>query len=440
MQTSCQVLDRMGVVFDDTNAVGNGGLSLPMTLAGRLGVRDLVDAHVDLGTAPGRANVGLKAMGLIASALAGGEFIDDADVLRSGRSEAAIGQWMPAPSTLGTFLRSFSWAHARQLDTVAAEVLKRAWTAGAGPGNAPLTIDVDSTICEVYGRAKQGARYGYTKVRGYHPLVAAAAGSGDVLGVRQRGGNAHTARGAASFLTEVFNRARAAGATGALTLRGDSGFYSKHVIDACKRADVRYSITVKMSPALHTAISAIAEDDWTPIPYWIEDGADVAETTWKPFGRGQAVRLIVRRTKPTPGSQLALLVTYDYHPFITDRPGGTVALEADHRAHAGIELVIRDLKEGSGWAHMPSGRFGANSAWLAIGALAHNLARWSARLGGISDTVITTPTLRRRFIAIPGHVTHSARRTTMHLARDWPWRQAFLTALTALRRLEVCRT
>lgn len=440
MRTSCQALDRLGVVFDDANAVGNGGLMLPIALAARLGLRDLVDEHVDLGDAPGRANVGLKAMGLVASALAGGDSIDDADVLRSGRSQAAIGQWMPAPSTLGTFLRSFSWAHARQLDTVAACLLARAWTAGAGPGDNELIIDVDSTITEVYGTAKQGARYGYTKVLGYHPLLAAAAGTGDVLGVRARGGNAHTARGAASFLTEVFNRARAAGASGPLSLRADSGFYSKAVVDTCKRADVRWSITVKMSKALHKVISQIPEGDWTPIPYWIEGGADVAETTWKPFGRSQEVRLIVRRVKPTPGSQLALLATYDHHPFITDRPGGLVALEADHRAHAGIEQVIRDLKEGAGWAHMPSGRFGANAAWMAIGAIAHNLARFTCRLGGISATWISGPTLRRRFFAIPGHLARSARTNTLHLARDWPWREAFLTALGRVRHLEVRRT
>ncbi len=183
MQTSLQVLDRVEVVFDDDNAVGNGGLVLPMSLAGRLGVRELVDELVDLGDAPGRANVGLKTMGLIASALAGGDSIDDADVLRSGRSQTAIGAWMPAPSTLGTFLRSFSWAHARQLDAVAGRLLARAWAAGGGPGDSPLIIDVDSTVCEVYGAKKQGARYGYTKTtppvaahrypRTRHPLSAA---------------------------------------------------------------------------------------------------------------------------------------------------------------------------------------------------------------------------------------------------------------------------
>lgn len=437
MRSSSHTLDRLEVVFDDDKAVANGGLCLPMSLAEHLGLRGLIDSHVDLGDAPGHANVGVKAMGLIASALAGGDSIDDADVLRSGRSQAAIGQWMPAPSTLGTFLRSFSWADARSLDAVAADLLGRAWRAGAGPGEAPLTIDVDSSICEVYGTKKQGAAFGYTKVRGYHPLLATAAGTGDVLGVRARGGNAHTARGAKSFLVEVFNRVRAAGATGPLVLRADSGFYSKAVVGACRRAKVSFSITVKMSASLHKVIDDIPEESWTPIPYWMDDGADVAETTYKPFGQGQAVRLIVRRVKPTPGSQLALFAQYAYHAFITDRVGETLYLEADHRRHAEVELVIRDLKEGVGLNHMPSGRFGANAAWLALAAMAHNLARWSARLGGISERVVTTPTLRRRYFAIPGHLTCSGRRSTLHLATDWPWREAFLTALGALRGVQV---
>jgi len=412
-----------------------------MTLAQHLGLRELIDTHVDLGAVAGRANPGLKTMGLIASALAGGDSIDDAEVLRCGRSEEAIGQWMPAPSTLGTFLRAFSWAHARQLDTVASELLARAWGAGAGPGSSALTIDVDSTICEVYGRKKQGARFGHTKVRGYHHLLAAAAGSGDVLGVRARGGNSHTARGAARFLSEVFNRVRAGGATGVMALRADSGFYSAAVVGACTRAGVAYSITIKSSKALRKAYDAIAEEDWAPIPYWLEGGADVAEITYRPFGKlAKEVRLIVRRVKPTPGSQLALFATYSYHGFITNREGETLALEADHRHHAEIELVIRDLKEGAGWNHMPSGRFGANSAWMAIGAMAHNLARWSARLGAISDRVVTTPTMRRRYFAIPGHLTRSGRRQTLHLAERWPWREKFLEALARLRAVEVLVT
>jgi hypothetical protein len=435
MRQSSRKLDALEVVFDDPNAVANGGLVLPMTLAGRLGLKELVDANVHLGDAPGHANVGQKALALVASALVGGGSIDDSNVLRSGRSDAVLGTWVPAPSTLGTFLRSFSWADARSLDKVAGELLKRAWSAGAGPGDAPLTIDVDSSICETYGLKKQGARFGYTSVRGLHPLLASASGTGDVLGVRQRGGNAHTARGAASFLADVFGRVRVAGSTGLLTLRADSGFYNQKVAGACQRAGVRFSITAKLSASLRKVIEKMPEGAWAKIPYWMEGGADVAETTYKAFGQAE-LRLIVRRVKPTPGSQLALFTKYEYHAFVTDRQGATLELEADHRRHAEVELVIRDLKEGP-WAHMPSGRFGANAAWLALGAIAHNLARWSARLGGITGRAgpITLATLRRRYICVPGHLSRSARRTTLHLVQGWPWAESFLAALAALRAL-----
>ena len=436
MRQSSRKLHSLEVVFDDPNAVADGGPVLPMTLAGKLGLKELVDTNVHLGDAPGHANVGQKTAALVASALVGGDSIDDCDVLRSGRAEAVLGTWVPAPSTLGTFLRSFSWADARSLDKVAGELLKRAWGAGAGPGSSALTIDVDSSICETYGLKKQGARFGYTKVRGLHPLLATASGTGDVLGVRQRGGNAHTGRGAAGFMAEVFGRVRAAGATGALTFRADSGFFNKEVVVTCQRAGARFSISAKMYPTLHTAIEAIAEGAWQPIPYWLEGAADVAETTYHPHGWTTEVRLIVRRVKPTPGSQLALFAKYEYHPFVTDREGSAIGLEADHRRHAEVELVIRDLKEGP-WAHMPSGLFGANAAWLAIGAIAHNLARWAARLGGITapDGHIALATLRRRYIAVPGHLSRSARRTTLHLAKDWPWAKGFLTALAAVRAL-----
>ena len=181
-----------------------------------------------------------------------------------------------------------------------------------------------------------------------------------------------------------------------------------------------------MSPALRKVIDKVPAGDWAPIPYWLEGGADVAETTYKAFGN-KALRLIVRRVKPTPGSQLALFTDYEYHAFVTDREGTTVALEADHRRHAEVELVIRDLKDGL-WAHMPSGRFGANAAWLALGAIAHNLARWAARLGGITDRggPVALSTLRRRYICVPGHLSRSARRTTLHLVKGWPWAEAFL--------------
>src|ERR1700678_2830851 len=264
----CHSLDRREVTFDDDHLVANAGLMLPATLAQHLGLLELFDEHVDLGDAPGRAHVGPKAMTLIHSALAGGDSIDDADALRAGSTETVLGHAVLAPSTLGTFLRSFTWGHARQLDVVAGELLTRAWAAGAGPGSEPFTIDVDSSIHETYGLAKQGGtHFTYNHVRGYNPLYAVAAGTGDVLHTRLPAGNAHSARGAASFLTETFGRVRATGVTGPIVLRADAGFYSRTVVDACRRADVRFSITVRLRKgALYTAITAIAESAWVAIP------------------------------------------------------------------------------------------------------------------------------------------------------------------------------
>jgi Transposase DDE domain group 1 len=439
MRSSSYGLDRVGVRFDDDHAVANAGLIEPATLAQHLGIRELFDQYVDLGDAPGRANVGIKAMTLIYSALAGGDCIDDADRMRVAETPSVLGQAVRAPSTLGVFLRSFTWGHVAQLDRVLGEALGRAWAAGAGPGEGPVTVDVDSTICETYGLAKQGARFGHTKVRGYHPLVATLAGSDEVIAARLRGGNAHTARGAAGFLTQVFGRLRRAGATGQMTLRADSGFYNQKVTQTCRGADVRYSITVKLSKALHKAIAAIPETDWTPIPYWLDDGADVAETTYRPFGRRHPqVRLIVRRVRPTPGTQLALLATYDYHAFITDRDGSALELEADHRRHAVIEDVIRDLKYGVGLNHLPSGRFAANAAWMMFNVLAHNLGRWMTRIGlGPDAAPMTTKTLRTRLIALPGRMTTSARRPILHLPQHWPWQDTFNQILTNLRAVEL---
>jgi hypothetical protein len=433
MQSSHRI-DRLAVRFDDDHAVAFAGLIQPATLAQQLGLRELVDEHVQLGEVPGRAHAGHKAMTLIHSALAGGECIDDADALRSAQTAAVLGHELRAPSTLGTFLRSFTWGHARQLDHVLGALIVRAWQAGAGPGSRPLTIDVDSTICRTYGLAKQGGRFSYRGVRGYHPLIAAVAGSGEVLHARLRGGNAASGRGAASFLRETFGRVRAAGARGALTLRADSGFYSQAVVQACRDAQIRFSITARLQASLRDRIEAIPEAEWTPIRYWQAGGADVAETAYRPFGQRAEVRLIVRRVRPTPGTQLALLTAYSYHPFITDRAGERLELEADHRRHAEVENVVRDLKYGVGLNHLPSGRFAANAAWLVLNVIAHNLARWVARLG-LDDAPLTTRTLRRRFFCLPGRLTHSARRLTLHLPSTWPWHDSFLVALRRLRAL-----
>ena len=430
--------DRIQIAFDDHRLVANAGLILPVTLAQHLGLGELVDNHVDLGRAPGRANAGDKVLTLVASALAGGDCIDDADVLRTGGTARALGGTVKAPSTLGTFLRSFQWGHVRQLDRVSRELLARAWSAGGGPGDGPLTIDLDSTICETYGPAKEGARrHGYTGQRGYHPLLAVAAGTGDVLMSRLRAGRANTVRGAAHFLRETVGRVRYAGATGQLTVRADSGFYAHALVAVCRAMEVRFSITIRQHVRLRDIIEAIPETDWTPIPYWMDGAADVAETTYTPFQSepdAAPVRLIVRRVKPTPGSQLALFATYSYHGFITDRDGELLELEADHRRHAEIENAIRDLKYGVGLNHLPSGRFPANGAWLAVQLIAHNLARWTARIG-LGEQILTTKTLRRRFFSLAGRLTRSARRLTLHLPQHWPWENQFSRALTRLRAL-----
>ena len=324
------------------------------------------------------------------------------------------------------------------MDRVSRELLARSWAAGAGPGDGPFTIDLDSTICETYGLAKEGARHhGYTGQRGYHPLLAVAAGTGDVLMSRLREGRSNTARGAAHFLRETVGRVRYAGARGQLTVRADSGFYTHSIVALCRKTKVRFSITVRQHKSLRKLIEAIPEDAWRPIPYWMEGAADVAETAYTPFRSkpdAAPVRLIVRRVKPAPDSQLALFASYSYHGFITDRDGDTLELEADHRRHAEIKNAIRDLKYGVGLNHLPSGRFPANGAWLAVQVLAHNLARWTARIA-LGEQIVTTKTLRRRFFSLAGRLTRSARRLTLHLPRRWPWEAQFSRALARLRSL-----
>ena len=337
--------DRIRILFDDHRLVANAGLLLPTTLARHLGLRELVDHHLDLGGAPGR----------------GEHWGQDADAgrFRAGRRRlhrrrrCAARWWDGRCSRLrgqgaihpGDLPAQLPVGHVRQLDRVSRQLLARAWAAGAGPGDSPLTIDLDSTICETYGLAKEGARHhGYTGARGYHPLLAIAAGTGEVLMSRLREGRANTARGAAHFLRETVGRVRYGGARGQLTVPADSGFYAHTVVAACREMDVRFSITIRQRASLRDLIEAIPEEDWTPIPYWMDGAADVAETTYTPFqtkSDAPPVRLIVRRVKPTPGSQLALFARYSYHAFITERDGETLELEADHRRHAEVENAIR---------------------------------------------------------------------------------------------------
>ena len=260
-----------------------------------------------------------------------------------------------------------------------------------------------------------------------------------------RKGRANTVRGPAHFLRETVGRVRYAGASGQLTVRADSGFYAHALVAVCRQMDVRFSITIRQHKSLRNLIEAIPEQDWTPIPYWMDDAADVAETRHTPFQSepdAAPVRLIVRRVKPTHGSQLALFAAYSYHGCITDRDGYTLDLEADHRRHAEIENAIRDLKYGVGLNHLPSGCFPANGAWLAVqslprtryGVLAHNLARWMARIG-LGEQLVTTKTLRRRFFSLAGRITRKARRLTLHLPQRWPWENQFSRALARFRAL-----
>jgi hypothetical protein len=426
MQSS-HTLDQLDIAFDDTHAVANAGLLLAATLAERLGIEQTADQLINLGERPGAARPGRKLLTLVHSMLAGGDCIDDADLLRCGATSQVLGHQVMAPSTLGTFLRAFTFGHVRQLDRLTEQLLMRAWAAGAGPGDAAMTIDLDSTVCQVHGYHKQGAAYGYTRKLGYHPLLATRAGTGEVLHARQRTGRANTARGTARFVDELAARVHRAGATGELTLRMDSGFWSAKTIRACRRHRIRYSITVRQTKPIRAAIAGIDEDAWVEIVYPDGGLAQVAETRY----RGD--RLIVRRTR-LQGAQAELFPNWRYHAFVTDRVGTTVTLDADHRRHAVVELCIRDLKDGVGLRHCPSGKFSANAAWLLAATLAHNLLRWVAAIGlGAREELVVAKTLRRTLLALPGRLTRSARRLVLHLPAGWPWAGWFALALARLR-------
>lgn len=434
-------LSRVTTTFDESNLVPNAGLLPAAVLAQRIDLSGVIDDRLKLGKHG--VNSGTKALTVIGSILAGGDSIDDVAVLRAGAA-GSLFDATRAPSTIGTWLRAHKWSNVRQLDAVSRELLVRLWAAGAGPADlaAPLTIDLDSTIVAVHGRAKQGAAFGYTKVRGYHPQLATCAQTGQVLMSRLRGGSAGAARGAASFLTETISRVRAAGATGQLTVRADSAFYSKTVLSTAAKFGVQFSITARQDKRVRAAIDAIPEEAWQPIPYWLSSpevsGADVAETTYTCFAgdkrHARTVRLVVRRVRPTPGSQLALFTTWDYHAFVTDRDGDVLEIEADHRRHAVVEQRIAELKS-AGLAHLPSANFMANAAWLALAVMAHNLGRAVGRLAGPDLENATAATLRRKVFTMPGRLARSGRRRRLRLPQSWPWAVAITTALDRINQI-----
>lgn len=420
-------LDPVQVAFDDARAVSDAGIVLVATLAARLGIEALAQRVVRLGDCVGAANPGRKVMTLIYAMALGADCIDDCDVLRSGRLGALLGR-VAAPSTLGTFLRAFTFGHVRQLDRLLAETLRRAWQAGAGPAEGRLVVDVDSFIGEVHGHQKQGAGFGYTRRRGYHPLLATRADTGEVLHIRLRKGSAGSARGILRFADELIARVRRADATGPVLLRADNSFWNKKLIARLERAGWQYSISVRMQAWVPAAIARIVEKAWQTLPDYPEGGeAQIAE-----IKLGDQ-RLVVRRTRLV-GAQAELWPDWRHFAFLTNRTEPLEIVEAEHREHAVVELAIRDLKD-QALAHFPSGRFHANAAWTVIACLAHNLLRWTTVIGLPASTVRAARTVRRRLLALPGRLTRSARRWTLHLPARWPWQHDFIRALARIRAL-----
>jgi hypothetical protein len=401
---------------------------LVVTLAQRLGLEALAGCLVRLRRdRPGAANAGRKVMALVFAMVLGADSIDDCELLRAGRTRRVLGGWAPAPSTLGTFLRAFTFGHVRQLDKLLGESLVRAWRAGAGPGEGRLVIDVDSFVGEVCGRLKQGAAYGYTKLLGYHPLLATRADTREVLHIRLRTGSANPQKGILRFTDELIARVARAGASGVKVLRADSGFWNNKVFKRLEQAGWQYSVGVRMQQGIREAVEAIEEAAWQTIAYPVEGEAQIAETSYR--GR----RLIVRRTRLV-GAQAQLWPDWRHFAFITNRSEEITLVEREHREHAVVEQVVADLKE-QALAHFPSGEFNANGAWTVLAALAHNLLRWTQSLGLPDATVRAARTLRRRWLQIAGRLTRHGRTWTLHLPARWPWQGDYFDALKRIRAL-----
>ena len=438
-------IDGLEPVFDDASLVADAGLLLAGTVMERLGLEALIDETVRLDGREAGSGSGRKVLTLVSSMLVGGRCIDDADRLRAGASQAVLPFRVMAPSTVGSFLRSFTFGHVRQFDKAAEQALARAWSVGAAPVAGEMTVDLDSTVCEVCGKAKHGAAYGYTGVLGYHPLAAVRSDTGEVLHSRMRSGSSQ--RGNERFARETLARVRRLAADATVTVRADAGFFSYQMLKAIGAHKARYSITVAQNAQVKTAIAAIGEDAWAPIAYTRGGEAQVAETTIDagrrgdglrgPDGEPAKLRLVIRRTRLV-GAQRELWPNWRHHAFVTDRADlDTKAADAYHRGHATVELAIRDLKEGSGLSRCPSGQFFANGAWLACCVLAHNLMRWVARLGGVHPArqLTVAATIRNRLLAVPARLANQSGRRKLRLPSRWPWATAFTTALQHTRNL-----
>jgi hypothetical protein len=442
-------------VFDDPNLVSCAGLVPVMRLAEQVDLAGLVTRRVRADLSTG-ANPGAKATAIVAGMAAGADSIDDLDLLRHG-GMCNVFASVYAPSTLGSFLRFFTWGHALQLESAARDLLAAlARRTPLLPDAQSLAyVDVDSLLRRVYGPAKQGAAFGHAKVGGYSvrlrglsPLIAAIStkqAAPVVAATRLRGGNAGSARAAASLVKQAITTARASGATGQILVRGDSAFGSGPVVTACRTAGVNFSVALQSNPKLRSAIDGIDETGWTPVRYpgavfdeqaqrWISD-AEVAETEYTAFETTThrvTARLVVRRVRernPAPQGQEELFPTWRYHAFLTDTNLPTVAADLTHRAHATIEQLFADLIDGP-LAHLPSGRFAANAAWLTLAAMTHNLTRAAACLTNPWYAKARATTIRRQLITVPARLSHRARRLVLHLPAGWPWQQHWQNLFT----------
>jgi hypothetical protein len=435
------------VRFDDPNLVSCAGLVPVMALAERCGLPALLAEHVKI-AAKGGVNAAVKILTIVAGMVCGADSIDDMDLLRHGGMPRLFDQ-IRAPSTLGTFLRLFTFGHVRQLDAVAARLLPAlAAVVPVLPGADQFTIvDIDDTVRQTYGYAKQGAGRGYTGVKGLNALLAVVStplSAPLIAAARLRKGSTNSARGAAKLLTDALATVRRCGAGAArhatVLVRADSAYYGHDIIAAARRAGARFSVTARLTPAVVKAITSIDEQAWTPIRYpdaiydedeqrWVSD-AEVAETVLTAFtGRRNrdhvTARLIVRRVRrlnprTVPAGQAEAFAVYRYHAVFTDSSEPMLAAEATHRDHAIVEQVIAELKNGP-LAHLPSGVFTANAAWLACAAIAFNLTRAAAVLAGGRHVRTRTATVRAQLIHTPARLAHSAHQQLLHLPQGWPW-------------------
>jgi DDE family transposase len=452
-----RVSHKVTAVFDDPNLISVAGLAPVMALAERAGLHELVAEHV---TVPGSAgaNAVVKVPALVAGMVAGADSISDLDLLRHG-GMGRLFDAIRAPTTVGTFLRAVSFGHVRQFDAVASRLLlglARQTPVLAGAGEVTY-LDVDDTIRETHGYAKQGAGYGYSGVKGLNALVGTLStplSPPVIAATRLRKGATNSAKGAFRLIGDALAIARAAGAGtaagGMITVRADSAFYNHRVVAAARRGGARFSVTARMDPAVRRAIASIDEDAWTPIRYpdaiweeaeqrWISD-AEVAEIEFTAFtSRRKAehvsARLIIRRVKrlnpaSVPAGQTALFAQYRHHAVFTDSPLPMLDAESAHRDHAIVEQVIAELKAGP-LAHLPSGRFTANAAWLVCAAMAFNLTRAAGALASTFHAKARTATIRAQLINIPARIASSARRLRLHLPRNWPWQTGYDQLFTA---------